>query len=177
MKKLILFIFSIIATISVTAQSEIPSDSIRRAPSSNIKQFGGFLLDMGLMNKTLTRLPKFQFDKPSLQKDYNSIFKMDTNIIYGQGFSDTFSFSSSTGFTYNWGFFSTPQFLQMGTFKLKNGWTLHTYGDYNADGWKVPNRNALPWEKNNFRGAFEIKSNNGAFGVRIEVQKGRGVDY
>jgi len=177
MKKLILFLFFMITTLSVVAQSEIPSDSIRRAPSSNIKQFGGFLLDMGLMNKSVSRLPKFQFDKPLFQKDYNQIFKMNTDIIYSQGFADTFSLSGATGFNYNWGFFSSPQFLQMGTFKLKNGWTLHTYGDYDSDGWKVPNRSALPWEKNNFRGAFEVKSNNGAFGIRIEVQNGRTAPY
>lgn len=45
--------------------------------------------------------------------------------------------------------------MQMGTFKLKNGWKINTYGDYDKDGWKVPNRSAMPWEKNNFREAFE----------------------
>lgn len=50
---------------------------------------------------------------------------------------------------------------------------INTYGDYDKDGWKVPNRSAMPWEKNNFRGAFELKSSNGNFGIRIEVQQGR----
>ena len=74
---------------------------------------------------------------------------------------------------YGWGLSSSPQFMQMGTFKLKNGWKINTYGDYDKDGWKVPNRSAMPWEKNNFRGAFELKSANGNFGIRIEVQQGR----
>ena len=32
-------------------------------------------------------------------------------------------------------------------------------------------------KKNNFKGAFELKSANGAFGIRIEVQQGRHVPY
>ena len=36
---------------------------------------------------------------------------------------------------------------------------------------------AMPWEKNNFRGAFELKSANGNFGIRIEVQQGRNGPY
>lgn len=31
----------------------------------------------------------------------------------------------------------------------------------------------LPWQKNNFKGAFEMKTKNGSFGVRVEVQRGR----
>ena len=34
-----------------------------------------------------------------------------------------------------------------------------------------------PCEKNNFKGAFELKSANGSFGIRIEVQQGRHVPY
>ena len=88
------------------------------------------------------------------------------------------SFFFSYGF--GWGghdFFSSPQQLQMGSFKLKNGMRLNTYGEYNADGKKVPNPAAMPWEKNNFKGAFEMKSSDGNFGIRIEVQQGRNYPY
>ena len=68
--------------------------------------------------------------------------------------------------------FRSPENLQMGSFRLKNGMRINTYGEYDKDGWKVPNHSALPWEKNNFKGAFEMKSSNGAFGIRIEVQQG-----
>ena len=57
------------------------------------------------------------------------------------------------------------------------GMRINTYGDYNKDGWRVPNRSAMPWERNNFRGAFELKSANGNFGIRIEVQQGRNTPY
>ncbi|MBD4337957.1 hypothetical protein GUH15_18220, partial [Xanthomonas citri pv. citri] len=60
---------------------------------------------------------------------------------------------------------------------LKNGWKITTYGEYDADGNKVRNPSALPWEKNNFNGAFEMKSENGNFGIRIEVQRGRTTPY
>ena len=174
MKKLILFLSLILSVGFASAQSEVPSDSIRRAPSSNIKEFGGFLLDMGLMNVAPPKLPKFSLDVPDVSKDYNQIFRLNTDASYTQGFTDAFSSPfSSFGYGYGWGLSSSPQFMQMGTFKLKNGWKINTYGDYNKDGWKVPNHSAMPWEKNNFRGAFELKSSNGNFGIRIEVQQGR----
>ena len=161
MRKLILFLSLILSVGFASAQSEVPSDSIRRAPSSNIKEFGGFLLDMGLMNVAPPKLPKFSLDVPDVSKDYNQIFRLNTDASYTQGFTDAFSSPfSGFGYGYGWGLSSSPQFMQMGTFKLKNGW-------------KVPNRSAMPWEKNNFRGAFELKSSNGNFGIRIEVQQRR----
>jgi hypothetical protein len=179
MKKLILFLSLALSVGFASAQSEIPSDSIRRAPSANVKEFGGFLLDMGLMNVTAPQLPKFDLSMPDLSKDYNQIFRFNTDATYTQGFTDAFSSSSFSGFGYGygWGLSSSPQFMQMGSFKLKNGMRINTYGDYDKDGWRVPNRSAMPWEKNNFRGAFELKSANGNFGIRIEVQQGRNVPY
>lgn len=179
MKKLILFLSLILSVGFASAQSEIPSDSIRRAPA-NVKEFGGFLLDMSLMNVASPELPKLNLDIPDATKDYNQIFHMNTDATYSQGFTDAFSPSFSNfgnGFGYGWGLSSSPQFMQMGSFKLKNGMRINTYGDYNKDGWRVPNRSAMPWEKNNFRGAFELKSANGNFGIRIEVQQGRHAPY
>lgn len=174
MKKLILFLSLVLSVGFASAQSEVPSDSIRRTPSSNMKEFGGFLLDMGLMNVAPPKLPKLNLDIPDVSKDYNQIFRLNTDATYTQGFTDAFSSPfSGFGYRYGWGLSSSPQFMQMGTFKLKNGWKINTYGDYDKDGWKVPNRSAMPWEKNNFRGAFELKSSNGNFGIRIEVQQGR----
>lgn len=180
MKKLILFLVLIVSAGVASAQSgvasaqlEVPADSIRRAPVSNVKEFGGFLLDMGLMNVAAPQLPRFNLDVPDMSKDYNQIFRMNPDVMYSQGFTDAFSSSPGFGYGYGWGMSSSPQFMQMGSFKLKNGMRINTYGDYDRNGWKVPNRSAMPWEKNNFRGAFELKSANGSFGIRIEVQQGR----
>lgn len=90
MKKLILFLSLILSVGFASAQSEIPSDSIRRAPSANIKEFGGFLLDMGLMNIAPPKLPKFSLDVPNMSKDYNQLFRLNTDATYSQGFSDAF---------------------------------------------------------------------------------------
>ena len=98
MKKLILFLSLILSVGFASAQSEIPSDSIRRAPSTNIKEFGGFLLDMGLMNVATPELPKFNLDMPNMTKDYNQLFRLNTDITYSQGFTDSFSSSSYSGF-------------------------------------------------------------------------------
>lgn len=176
MKKWFLFLSLILSVGFASAQSEIPADSIRRAPSAQIKEFGGFLLDMGLMNMTAPTLPKYKLEIPDVTKDYNRLFRLDPNITYSQGFTDAFSSSPLSGFSgwgYGWGLSSSPQFMQMGSFKLKNGMRINTYGDYNKEGWRVPNRSAMPWERNNFRGAFELKSDNGNFGIRIEVRQGR----
>ncbi len=90
MKKLILFLSLILSVGFASAQSEIPSDSIRRAPSTNIKEFGGFLLDMGLMNVATPELPKFNLEMPNMTKDYNQLFRLNTDVTYSQGFTDSF---------------------------------------------------------------------------------------
>ena len=54
---------------------------------------------------------------------------------------------------------------------------INTYGEYNADGYKVYNPAAMPWEKNNFNAAFEIKSANGNFGIKVEMHGGRNNPY
>lgn len=173
MKKLILLFALLLLAVAASAQTELPSDSLRRSPAGNYKEFGGFLLDMGLMAVQSPKVPKFSFDPGKPAKDYNQLFSLDPDVTMTQGLSNVFS-SYGSGFG---AFGSTSDQLQMGSFKLKNGMRINTYGEYDADGYRVPNRSALPWEKNNFKGAFELKSANGAFGVRIEVQQGRGSYY
>lgn len=177
MKKLFLYLLLVLASTFANAQSEIPSDNIRQTPDVNIKEIGGFLLDMGLMNVKSPQLPELKLDMPNATKDYNQIFRFNTDAIYTQGFSNAFSTSGFYSPGYSWGFDSSAQFMQMGSFKLKNGMRINTYGDYDEKGWRVPNRSAMPWERNNFRGAFELKSSNGAFGIRFEVQQGRHAPY
>lgn len=173
MKKLIFFLSLLLATATLSAQSELPTDSIPRKPNSNIKEFGGFLLDMGLMSVKAPQLPKLDFNAAALTKDFNQLFSLNPNVSYTQGTSGIFSPSYSGFGMYGFGGFgSSTETLQMGSFKLKNGMRINTYGEYDADGYRVPRHSALPWEKDGFKGAFEMKSANGAFGVRIEVQQG-----
>ena len=188
MKQVCLFIIALFAgSISLYAQSEAQGDSIRShvlpdgtppegALMPEVKNYDGFLLDMSLLKMEAPRLPEFTLEIPDASKDYSRMFRLNPNATYSQGLSYVFSLTNSTVYSMNpfglSGFWSSPENLQMGSFRLKNGMRINTYGEYDKDGWKVPNHSALPWEKNNFKGAFEMKSSNGAFGIRIEVQQG-----
>ncbi|WP_195411689.1 occludin [Bacteroides eggerthii] len=188
MKQVCLFIIALFAgSISLYAQSEAQGDSIRShvlpdgtppegALMPEVKNYDGFLLDMSLLKMEAPRLPEFTLEIPDASKDYSRMFRLNPNATYSQGLSNVFSLTNSTVYSMNpfglSGFWSSPENLQMGSFRLKNGMRINTYGEYDKDGWKVPNHSALPWEKNNFKGAFEMKYSNGAFGIRIEVQQG-----
>lgn len=188
MKRFILILTSLVVYgASAWAQNEVGTDSLSRPNgdvppadteylSGDVKSYDGFLLDMkSLLNTPVPDLSRFKLTVPNVSKDYNALFRSDTDAIYTSGLSNMFSSGGSFylnpfGLT---GFGSPMDNLQMGSFKLKNGWRLNTYGEYDKDGWRVPNPSALPWEKNNFKGAFELKSQDGSFGIRIEVQQGR----
>ena len=180
-KRALLFLLVLLTSaLSVHAQEEVPTDTINGLPTT-VKNYDGFLLDMGLMNLSAPTLPRFTLEVPDASKDYSSLFRLNPNESYSQGFYNPFSLNNSTYYSSNpFGlnsFWGSADNLQMGSFRLKNGMRLNTYGQYDKDGWRVPNPSALPWEKNNFKGAFELKSANGAFGIRIEVQQGKHVPY
>lgn len=172
------------------AQTEAAADTLRHTaddiPSTGeqllpdgVKSYDGFLIDLN----SLMKLPaqdwekSFQIVIPDASKDYNRIFRLNPDVTYSSGLNNMFSLSGSPYFSSNpfglTGFGSTADNLQMGSFRLKNGWRLNTYGQYDKDGRLVSNPSALPWQQNDFKGAFELKSQNGSFGIRIEVQKGR----
>lgn len=173
MKRLFALI-SLLMGISLTqAQTE---EKIELLPET--KSFGGFLLDMTLMNlQSSPRFSDFKLEIPYASKDYARIFRLNPDVTYASGCSDMFSAGTASWGSFSsfgfWGLGSTATTLQMGSFKLKNGMRINTYGEYDATGRKAPNPSALPWERNNFKGAFELKSSNGAFGFRLEVQQGR----
>lgn len=180
-KRTLLFLLvSLTSALSVHAQEKAVTDTINGLPAT-VKNYDGFLLDMGLMNLSAPTLPRFTLEVPDASKDYSSLFRLNPNESYSQGFYNPFSLNNSTYYSSNpFGlnsFWGSADNLQMGSFRLKNGMRLNTYGQYDKDGWRVPNPSALPWEKNNFKGAFELKSANGAFGIRIEVQQGKHVPY
>lgn len=172
------------------AQTEAAADTLRHTADDippteeqllpdGVKSYDGFLIDLN----SLMKLPaqdwekSFQIVIPDASKDYNRIFRLNPDVTYSSGLNNMFSLSGSPYFSSNpfglTGFGSTADNLQMGSFRLKNGWRLNTYGQYDKDGRLVSNPSALPWQQNDFKGAFELKSQNGSFGIRIEVQKGR----
>lgn len=141
----------------------------------------GFLLD----NKILSP-QQMQFISPfalheilpvySIANPNNPIYfrketiydKVDTHTMFGHNYSIYNLYGPSS-----LGWYTFPTSLQSATFHLSNGWKMTTYGQYNADGYKVFDAGSIPWQRNNFKGAFEMKSGNGKFGIRIEVNQGR----
>lgn len=157
----------IVISINLSAQEE-KRDSIFNPFGESVKAYGDFMIDMDLMMLKPVELHKTALQKIDQTKDYSSLFVLSPDVTYSQGNSNIFSSTFS-----QWGTSTGGQHMQMGSFKLKNGMRINTYGDYNAQGYRVGNPAALPWERNNFRGAFEFKSANGSFGIKVEVQQGR----
>lgn len=159
------------ATWSVKAQ-EVATDTLGVPPtdyippfelSTDVKNYGGFLLDMGLMElaptNPFTLYPEMSYKDKS--PDYNRLFKLNPNLMFSRG---NYSLSGAQ---------ATPTNLLMSSFKLKNGMRLNTYGQYNYKGYRQFDASAMPWRRNNFKGAFELKSANGNFGIRVEVNRNR----
>lgn len=174
MKKFALSICMLLASVIVSAQSEVNADSIPPITISfdgGYKDFDGFILDMSpvmiapppLVSPQLSYRP---YNDNGTIRNYNEIFRPNLHVTYDKVLS-------GLGFI-GYGIDMRPNVtMQSATFKLKNGLRITTYGEYDANGYKVRNPSALPWERNNFNAAFEMKSGNGKFGVRIEVQHGR----
>ncbi len=192
--KRFLFLFTIIALYSsmAFAQNEVATDTLRQETGNippaeeqllpdGTRNYGGFLIDMNSLIKMPTPdLSKsFKIVIPNASKDYSQLFRLNPDVTYSSGLSNMFS-SGSSFYLNPFGLNSVGSLmenLQMGSFKLKNGMRINTYGEYNKEGRKVFNPSALPWERNNFKGAFELKSQDGSFGFRIEVQQGRNSPY
>ena len=129
----------------------------------------GFLMDM----RPLV-LPDYRISNPiasfnnhfaSPALNYSRLFNFSNRWTYGQVYHSSYS-------PYGlYSFYQMPMSLQSATFRLNNGARLTTYGEYNADGYKVHNPSALPWQRNNFKGGFEFKTSNGNFGIRVEVNR------
>lgn len=180
MKKLILSIFMFLIAATTFAQSEVATDSIAPVSLDGYKNFDGFMLDMRPMIVAPPPLiaPQLSYQPYSNNTpvNYNELFRPNRNITYDRGAYNSV-FTPMYWGMYGSGSMSIPPTLQSATFQLKNGWRITTYGEYDADGNKVRNPAALPWERNNFNGAFEMKSGNGNFGIRIEVQRGRNAPF
>ncbi len=191
MRRLLSILLTWLTATTLYAQHEATPDTLshdvedilptgERFFSDETQNIDGFLIDMNsLIGTPAPDLENYKLVIPDASKDYSRIFRLNPDIIYTSGLSDMFSLPGSSYYSRNpfgwtgFGFGNTTDNLQMGSFRLKNGWRVNTYGEYDKDGYRVPNPSALPWQKNNFKGAFELKSQDGKFGIRIEVQRGR----
>ncbi|MBQ2855976.1 MAG: occludin [Bacteroidaceae bacterium] len=175
MKRLVYILLLLTGTIhNLQAQNE-----------NGVKDFGGFILDMGTMlnAESLTvdmYLPPLSLigampETSPLQINPDA-FRITPNITYMKGMSITSSYPSIMSLIYN-GMGTGIVNWQGTSYKLNNGMRINLYGEYDADGRKVYNPSALPWERNNFNAAFEMKSANGNFGIKVEVHRGRNNPY
>lgn len=168
MKRFILSFVLIVAwSHHALSQSETGADNIPPISLDGTKNFDGFLLDMGAMLQAPPQLisPSLTYQPYHwVSNEYEwSRLHFNPNVTYGK-YTSNFNSSYRNNGLINW---------QSATYQLNNGIRITTYGEYDANGRKVYNPSALPWERNNFNGAFEMKSENGKFGIRIEVQQGR----
>lgn len=175
MKRLLYILFLIIGTLPSQAQ-----ESLR------VKDFGGFILDMGTMLNaeslvvTPLPLPTLSYLAPIYESSPYQVnpdaFKLNPNLTFMGGTNITSSRTPMLSLLYN-GVGSGMVNWQGASYKLNNGMRINLYGEYDADGYKVYNPSALPWERNNFNAAFEMKSANGNFGIKVEVHGGRNNPY
>ena len=182
MKRLITILFAVFMASVVSAQTEGEVTTLSDLETQRYKSFDGFLLDMGSIldmpayfaPPTLTYRPFDALHPSSSLTIRPEAISINPNITFKgsvPGVSLLQSFYSLYGGTsgnVNW---------QGASFKLNNGMRINTYGQYNADGYKVYNPSAMPWEKNDFNAAFEIKSANGNFGIKVEMHGGRNNPY
>ena len=178
-RTLLLPILLLASAAPLWAQHETPANDEH---PHGVKHFGAFLLDTRLLMEQPATIPLslYKIEIPDASKNYEAAFRLDPSATYSSGLSNLFApdgrWSFTTGTPWGWSglglWGNATDNLQMGSFRLRNGWRLNTYGEYNREGRHVPNPSALPWQRDNYKGAFELKSENG-FGIRIEVQKGK----
>ena len=178
MKRLITIFLAVFVATMVNAQTENEVTTLSDLETQRYKNFDGFLLDMGSMldlpsyfaPPTLTYRP-FDAMMPSVGLQVNSdAIRINPNITYKGGVPQL---SLLRSFYSLYGYSSGNVNWQGASFKLNNGLRINTYGEYNADGYKVYNPAAMPWERNDFNAAFEFKSADGKFGIMFEVHGGR----
>ena len=178
MMKRIFTILLILTSLQLHAQTEGIQISFD-GPSR--KDYGGFILDMGsMLNAESLTVP---FSLPSLSLlapmenaspyQFNpEVFRINPNITYTSGLSTSPLYTSGFPVLYP-GMGSGMVNWQGKSYKLNNGARINLYGEYDADGNKVHNPSAMPWQKKDFNAAFEFKSASGNFGVKLEVHGGR----
>ena len=182
MKRYLYLLLMFMASLPLSAQTETDD----RLAGPGIKDFGGFILDMGTMLNAESLvvdapfLPSLSYlpgmDQASMLTIRPEACTINPNITFSGGLASTRSLSSYMSVLYP-GVGSGMVNWQGASYKLNNGMRINLYGEYDADGNRVVNPSAMPWQRNNFNAAFEMKSANGNFGIKVEVHGGRNNPY
>lgn len=177
MKKAIIIFSFCILPFAGYAQTETDNERIQTVNNSITTDFGEFLFDMAsMLNADLLTLPVWNLGIFTLPTDENKGLKINPDAFtfkpqytYMGNVSSSFTPSLYPSLTNN----MNVQW-QGASYKLNNGIRINTYGEYDSNGYKRVNPTAMPWQRNNFNAAFEMKSANGKFGIKVEVNAGRG---
>jgi len=182
MMKRVLTTLCLFVSIATFAQNE--NDSIVVSHNDSFrKEFGGFILDMStILNvESLTLKPFF----PTLNNLGTGLFTNDVMTVNPDAFklnTDVTYFKASS-FYPGTNFQLLSPFVDHGyqwhgaSYRLKNDVRINIYGEYDKDGYRQRSSYVAPWQKNDFKAAFEMKSSNGNFGIKLEVQRGRNNPY
>lgn len=162
---ILIWLFLCLVTQTVHAQEVIIDEST--FSNSSVKDFGGYLLDMKAMNlnPAMQALHRQKLETDAFTRDFSKMFSLNNKTYSTYGL---FSLSNSSWGTYQ----SASELMSMKTYHLNNGMQFNLYGQYGPDGRRLPQTSGLPWEKDQFKGAFELKSANGKFGIRVEMKTG-----
>ena len=182
MKRLYTILFIFFTAIPLFAQTENREGNLPDFDSPRYKDFNGFILDMGpmmdmpayLAPPSLSFRPFGMMSSEPYQLNPEAL-RINPNVTY-LGTSPA-GLSPYTFYSLLYPGSSGNVQWQGASFRLNNGVRINTYGEYDADGYKVYNPSAMPWEKNNFNAAFEVKSPNGKFGIKVEMHGGRNYPY
>lgn len=166
--KKMLFAFAVLlASAPVAAQTETEVDrNVISFGNDDHKEYGDFLIDMSLFAANPPKMPKYDFSVAAMTRDYNKLFSLNNDVVYSKT-----SMAMSAPY-YAFGSFGSSDPLRTmnsASFRLKSGGWFSTFGNYDASGRRNP-VNTSPWESQDFRGGFELKSANGNFKFSVEYQ-------
>lgn len=172
---------------NICAQGDVKADTLKVNPADmidfsgayrmeNVRNYDGFLLDMNALNPIETPMRPFSQSVQALMPDYSRLFQ-NTGITYSTTTGSLFTSRPAYHSLSPIGIMTlgnTPTYstMQVANFRLRNGMTFSTIGDYDEKGVRV-NRPINPWQRNNFQGAFQLKSADGKFSFQVHVQQGR----
>ena len=171
-KRFFLILFYILSVTTTWAQEKNESEKNidNKISIDDLYIPEGYLLDMKSILPAPPALAAPSYSWMDYKMDYKKEINYNDILSFKNG--PEMGFSNFSAIYSGYGFGGNSLTLQKATFRLKNGISINTMGEYDSYGYKRYNPSALPWQKNNFNGAFEVKSKNGNFGVRVEVNRG-----
>ena len=169
------------ACLAAQAQTETGGAGKVEAAKEEVKNFDGFLLDThSLFGTETTNQPLWDlglFTLPADKKDGFLIspdaYRLNNKVTYLGTSTSTLWIPTYQSLLYPSSLGGKPVQWQGASYKLNNGLRINTYGEYSANGYKRTNPSAMPWQRRNFNAAFEVKSPDGKFGIKLEVSAGR----